>query len=121
MNQLSDDAARGARERDAGERTGKNISDTADRVAKQLDALQKLKTLGSVWLSTCDVTGNPPGEPRIPSYCDGNKECTQCYSQARSDFNQTRATLEKRSEEHTSELQSLMRISYAVLCLKKKN
>src|SRR3546814_4211474 len=26
-----------------------------------------------------------------------------------------------RSEEHTSELQSLMRLSYAVLCLKKKN
>src|SRR3546814_1297743 len=28
---------------------------------------------------------------------------------------------DKRSEEHTSELQSLMRISYAVFCLKKKN
>src|SRR3546814_5632780 len=28
--------------------------------------------------------------------------------------------LEGRSEEHTSELQSLMRISYAVVCLKKK-
>src|SRR3546814_2874232 len=28
---------------------------------------------------------------------------------------------EVRSEEHTSELQSLMRISYAVFCLKKKN
>src|SRR3546814_4395506 len=28
--------------------------------------------------------------------------------------------LPKRSEEHTSELQSLMRISYAVFCLKKK-
>src|SRR3546814_4499794 len=28
--------------------------------------------------------------------------------------------LVKRSEEHTSELQSLMRISYAVFCLKKK-
>src|SRR3546814_2415407 len=27
----------------------------------------------------------------------------------------------RRSEEHTSELQSLMRISYAVSCLKKKN
>src|SRR3546814_2241263 len=27
----------------------------------------------------------------------------------------------KRSEEHTSELQSLMRISYAVLCMKNKN
>src|SRR3546814_2111604 len=28
--------------------------------------------------------------------------------------------ISKRSEEHTSELQSLMRISYAVFCLKKK-
>src|SRR3546814_6465369 len=28
---------------------------------------------------------------------------------------------QSRSEEHTSELQSLMRISYAVFCLKKKN
>src|SRR3546814_6226354 len=31
------------------------------------------------------------------------------------------AVKSKRSEEHTSELQSLMRISYAVFCLKKKN
>src|SRR3546814_9134908 len=32
-----------------------------------------------------------------------------------------RGLLVQRSEEHTSELQSLMRISYAVFCLKKKN
>src|SRR3546814_10431618 len=31
-----------------------------------------------------------------------------------------RSTVATRSEEHTSELQSLMRISYAVFCLKKK-
>src|SRR3546814_4224922 len=31
------------------------------------------------------------------------------------------ARIRPRSEEHTSELQSLMRISYAVFCLKKKN
>src|SRR3546814_7453942 len=31
------------------------------------------------------------------------------------------SALADRSEEHTSELQSLMRISYAVFCLKKKN
>src|SRR3546814_12881324 len=31
-----------------------------------------------------------------------------------------RGILDARSEEHTSELQSLMRISYAVFCLKKK-
>src|SRR3546814_2425314 len=30
------------------------------------------------------------------------------------------ASVDKRSEEHTSELQPLMRISYAVFCLKKK-
>src|SRR3546814_7041796 len=34
---------------------------------------------------------------------------------------QTWNALPWRSEEHTSELQSLMRISYAVFCLKKKN
>src|SRR3546814_7156500 len=32
----------------------------------------------------------------------------------------SRITGKSRSEEHTSELQSLMRISYAVFCLKKK-
>src|SRR3546814_1344001 len=33
----------------------------------------------------------------------------------------SRRRIDLRSEEHTSELQSLMRISYAVFCLKKKN
>src|SRR3546814_2255087 len=50
------------------------------------------------------------GEPTIPSryLCKGqtsDDRCRNCRS---------------RSEEHTSELQSLMRISYAVFCLKKK-
>src|SRR3546814_5295338 len=36
-------------------------------------------------------------------------------------FIQAPITVQRRSEEHTSELQSLMRISYAVFCLKKKN
>src|SRR3546814_9168306 len=40
----------------------------------------------------------------------------QCRSVEKSDNHEKR-----RSEEHTSELQSLMRISYAVFCLKKKN
>src|SRR3546814_8974632 len=35
-------------------------------------------------------------------------------------FRPARASALGRSEEHTSELQSLMRISYAVFCLKKK-
>src|SRR3546814_6761227 len=38
----------------------------------------------------------------------------------RAEIARTALAEEKRSEEHTSELQSLMRISYAVFCLKKK-
>src|SRR3546814_4284792 len=37
------------------------------------------------------------------------------------DYVNAHGTSTPRSEEHTSELQSLMRISYAVFCLKKKN
>src|SRR3546814_7781354 len=40
---------------------------------------------------------------------------------ARADISPLIAQPVARSEEHTSELQSLMRISYAVFCLKKKN
>src|SRR3546814_7793133 len=36
------------------------------------------------------------------------------------DLEEKMGTVRDRSEEHTSELQSLMRISYAVFCLKKK-
>src|SRR3546814_2183646 len=39
---------------------------------------------------------------------------------ARIEIETTAVVPEGRSEEHTSELQSLMRISYAVFCLKKK-
>src|SRR3546814_8192686 len=42
----------------------------------------------------------------------------QCRNHTKLD--QTRINRVLRSEEHTSELQSLMRISYAVFCLKKK-
>src|SRR3546814_2444906 len=41
--------------------------------------------------------------------------------EARQEEDITADLLMARSEEHTSELQSLMRISYAVFCLKKKN
>src|SRR3546814_2124124 len=40
-----------------------------------------------------------------------------CIDEQTADFTYARL---QRSEEHTSELQSLMRISYAVFCLKKK-
>src|SRR3546814_8918296 len=43
-----------------------------------------------------------------------------CCTRATSTPTSTTGTRRRRSEEHTSELQSLMRISYAVFCLKKK-
>src|SRR3546814_2676323 len=45
---------------------------------------------------------------------------TEQQEQARGDSYQHFFNRAARSEEHTSELQSLMRISYAVFCLKKK-
>src|SRR3546814_6834319 len=50
--------------------------------------------------------------PRIPKSSQSGKALLNFY--------EARAKQELRSEEHTSELQSLMRISYAVFCLKKK-
>src|SRR3546814_3131716 len=50
---------------------------------------------------------------------DRQQDHRRARSVARRDGGRSRASA--RSEEHTSELQSLMRISYAVFCLKKKN
>src|SRR3546814_7044646 len=61
------------------------------------------------------------------SRCRRNAWCSDCPRMpmnpcANGNGNQTPAAMHAhtRSEEHTSELQSLMRISYSVLCLKKK-
>src|SRR3546814_1594986 len=42
------------------------------------------------------------------------------FTPSEAELAHARAVIAARSEEHTSELQSLMRISYAVFCLKKK-
>src|SRR3546814_7553763 len=56
--------------------------------------------------------------PRIPAYSKvGARAVVQPHSPSPGD----QLAFVVRSEEHTSELQSLMRISYAVFCLKKKN
>src|SRR3546814_10167469 len=45
---------------------------------------------------------------------------SMCFEEKNSCMKVIVTALEERSEEHTSELQSLMRISYAVFCLNKK-
>src|SRR3546814_8205191 len=54
---------------------------------------------------------------RLARSARASGECGE-WPSARNSLPTSAAT---RSEEHTSELQSLMRISYAVFCLKKKN
>src|SRR3546814_2323333 len=61
------------------------------------------------------VARQNPDSEKLSAY-----ECGfDAFDDARSKFD-VRFYLVARSEEHTSELQSLMRISYAVFCLKKK-
>src|SRR3546814_7546678 len=55
----------------------------------------------------------------LPGYRDGVRGIARSMPTCRAADQVAKAL--NRSEEHTSELQSLMRISYAVFCLKKKN
>src|SRR3546814_2737665 len=59
--------------------------------------------------------GSGPPHPRLRTR-SGKAAFQRSAAPARSPH----AVQRRRSEEHTSELQSLMRISYAVFCLKKK-
>src|SRR3546814_7714043 len=60
--------------------------------------------------------GAPPGPARRRAGPGGRRTGVRRVGQGQL----TRVSPASRSEEHTSELQSLMRISYAVFCLKKK-
>src|SRR3546814_9291764 len=51
---------------------------------------------------------------------DGEQQAAEQHRLALAEIAVGEIAAEDRSEEHTSELQSLMRISYAVFCLKKK-
>src|SRR3546814_8228176 len=55
-----------------------------------------------------------------PCLDPGRRDAVLTAGAARVETRSTAVEAHHRSEEHTSELQSLMRISYAVFCLKKK-
>src|SRR3546814_9923943 len=58
-----------------------------------------------------------------PAQSSANHEASQTVTKVTREYRRERLKTRRkagRSEEHTSELQSLMRISYAVFCLKKK-
>src|SRR3546814_2929797 len=96
--------ARGAADRSGGQPalplSGRRIS--------QVSAVAGRALTGLLMTRSCRAKSRHPSGLR---HVDG------CLDFAR---HEREAKLGARSEEHTSELQSLMRISYAVFCLKKK-
>src|SRR3546814_10642523 len=84
---------------------GKVRRKCALRQARSLDELAGRKPVG--FMLNQQAEGFEPG-----GMCQRSERRQRGFSIHASDL---------RSEEHTSELQSLMRISYAVFCLKKKN
>src|SRR3546814_6524326 len=87
-------------------------------------------SLGTFGRTFRDITGESPREVRARQRAATHalEQVPGCFLSAAQRPDLTIAVSEKRrreagdtrSEEHTSELQSLMRISYAVFCLKKK-
>src|SRR3546814_1388341 len=72
---------------------------------------------GRAWIISLDQLAHPEADEELHDEIDGQRDRDPDDVAGDGD---DLAALE-RSEEHTSELQSLMRISYAVFCLKKKN
>src|SRR3546814_7556111 len=92
-----------------------------------LEAAQRLFSgRGYTEVSVRDIAADAGINPALVSYYFGSKKAL--FAMALDELMHTEyfASLDRdrfgaeRSEEHTSELQSLMRISYAVFCLKKK-
>src|SRR3546814_9318422 len=65
------------------------------------------------------VPAEPPPGTRYATLA-GEQRTIELDDGSRLTLDTQTVLVERRSEEHTSELQSLMRISYAVFCLKKK-
>src|SRR3546814_4972816 len=95
----------------AGARMAKSVSEPP--MARASRMRMKKPRSGSV-AKACTEVSTPERTMKVPM---SDSEKVRMASRMVHTF----SALRFRSEEHTSELQSLMRISYAVFCLKKKN
>src|SRR3546814_8990463 len=96
--------------------TGGNVENASYGLTLCAETAAVAKIANEGWMdrlaAVAIVGGRPEGEALVGS--DPVHPCGRC----RQILNEA-AERSRRSEEHTSELQSLMRISYAVFCLKK--
>src|SRR3546814_4514810 len=90
-----------------------NINLTSDEVVNQSDDAVAFRNGTGAFVTTAAIADYRSGETDFTTGSAG-------FSTAATSAEAGLLQRGNRSEEHTSELQSLMRISYAVFCLKKK-
>src|SRR3546814_8303876 len=96
-------------------RFGRAARDAVERAREQLAVLVNCQPREIIWTSG----GTESNNLALKGVTDGAVPSRVLYGAT--EHPAVLEAAESRSEEHTSELQSLMRISYAVFCLKKKN
>src|SRR3546814_4708926 len=120
-------AVRGRRtETEEGDRDAARRSRTAthDRPARPLHRIDGREEAVGIDIGHARIVANAPviiGNVPVPTLARDVEMPLDPADEAIEILNRALRLALDRSEEHTSELQSLMRISYAVFCLKKKN
>src|SRR3546814_6195145 len=97
-------------------------SDLCQRLSRQQDAIESVHEQESAQpLASLALVHSPPAEHHGRHGVARQTLCLVCREAVPLEAGGAQAVVAaQRSEEHTSELQSLMRISYAVFCLKHK-
>src|SRR3546814_2351828 len=100
---------------------GPETSERPDSVNRRIWPLVSVNSCRSIY-SAIVFTASSRRSCRSPTGSPWTRLLAICaFSSAITSSSELMMSTAARSEEHTSELQSLMRISYAVFCLKKKN
>ena len=75
----------------------KKVMGELSSLNKRYKALKSMKKLADSWsdLSNCSKISNPPNAPRIPTFCEDDEDCTQCYADARVEFDFVRGIYEQ--------------------------
>src|SRR3546814_5945507 len=96
------------------------LEERQERVADDIETAERLRSEAAVVQSEYEKALAEARGKAQELFRETGDELAREQAAAEAETAKKLARKTKRSEEHTSELQSLMRISYAVFCLKKK-